>query len=1353
MSRIAKKSWCNNLANEAMFNGSTDLNQCPTRKQINETTKLMVKDTGTTWDSLSTLVNYYTDNRLVKQNDIGHKVQCSYYNDLPGLPHIYFCQNGFDETSIDVPQSAKTLYISPFSGTNTEIQSKYVGFSNEFFSNIGGSAWANSKISADLSSSTPTVAQYVINQIPGTKSTSGNYFYWDETQTGQIYNFLKTQHRLDIYISKNTTSYTLVPSIPAGEIRIANGMAQLVKLTYQTYETDANGNTILANSKVVTPAWTTDNSELVSFVNDSIVATSNDKQGVVKVTATYAGITITWNVQVYKNTYSLTIEPTSTSMIEGDSTSFKAIYNKHYVTTTGTSGTIESQTNMTSSCDWESSDSTVATVSKGVVIGKSAGTTTITAKYPASSPTHTVTATVTVKSRGKVSFLATNYSTNFLNRGFSKSQYEEGPYIGTFELWAASMCNTTGYSYSYQKSGSVDILFEITKSGEWQSGYYYMLQATNTATYLSEVYISSEDVIKLNNGTNVTLTPRELTLAHATDPANYLVLTITNFKNLSDIAYSSVHMDVADGVDKNWILTTSGYPITEYISFDYMSHLYNYINTCTNTISATKESWQNLKSWINGGGRVFLAPIDPDSGETEGYDGWSKEADAAVLTAIETLAGGSNATCEWPTLTENTESLFAVYTTSDYEAGELNITCYARIYNTVTNEYKYLSEGTSIQSSDPQEETYPLGRIDDLTVEYIRQCELQFYGDWYSGYGIAEVYLITNDANSTRRAIYQTLDLNGDSWMDRPNSPSIIADLSTYQAGDTVELWLNGDGAGPGGSGGQITYVEGYVKDSIEPLIMASVVVQGTTYGCSTDLNGYYIIHAPTSVLQNGTLEVSYIGYKTKTVAINGRSRIDFVLEEDLGPEITNVALNIIPTQTYLGWIGSSYNTVQLIPRDASTNQTVPFTSRTWTSSNTSAATVDTNGKVTPNTSNTAATTDLKVNFRGEMNPAPDVVIIGEGSADIRVAKGGIYYANIGDSHTIEKGSTKQLTATIQVSLQTGQVNNIPSSSVTHYSSSWTSSNTSVATVDSSGKVTAKAAGTTIITYKTKCNYGGDLTATSTITVTADDPKIQSLWASDFYDNSYSGQTLQGRVGEWIELRVGAETDTGINLTPNVTISTGNSSVATHGIVNKNTGTYYILCQGTGSTTIYCSYSGTYGSKTITVPVNVIDRDGVNWGAALKITGSTNSNINPTLGIDAYIMDQTTTNVDYGGNLLIYNWYGYEKCYAFNINPQAGAIFAPVTSYQSLNNEIIDGLDYNKYQATRIGLKIANLTGTSIDSMTILDPYQRTIWTGSLQAGDLIFLYFDPVGFMTHDQCQRNGYVIPLTIKTTKNNI
>lgn len=71
--------------------------------------------------------------------------------------------------------------------------------------------------------------------------------------------------------------------------------------------------------------------------------------------------------------------------------------------------------------------------------------------------------------------------------------------------------------------------------------------------------------------------------------------------------------------------------------------------------------------------------------------------------------------------------------------------------------------------------------------------------------------------------------------------------------------------------------VQGIVTDSEgEPLPGASVKVQGTTIGVTTDFDGAYRFE----VSPNATLVVNYVGFNPQTVEVNGRTTINIVLSE-----------------------------------------------------------------------------------------------------------------------------------------------------------------------------------------------------------------------------------------------------------------------------------------------------------------------------------------------------------------------------------------------------------------------------------------------------------------------------------------
>lgn len=73
--------------------------------------------------------------------------------------------------------------------------------------------------------------------------------------------------------------------------------------------------------------------------------------------------------------------------------------------------------------------------------------------------------------------------------------------------------------------------------------------------------------------------------------------------------------------------------------------------------------------------------------------------------------------------------------------------------------------------------------------------------------------------------------------------------------------------------------VKGTVIDEAgEPVIGASVQVQGAKTGAVTDFNGNFSVQAAS----NATLLISYVGYVTETVNVQGRSNINVTLREDV---------------------------------------------------------------------------------------------------------------------------------------------------------------------------------------------------------------------------------------------------------------------------------------------------------------------------------------------------------------------------------------------------------------------------------------------------------------------------------------
>ena len=73
--------------------------------------------------------------------------------------------------------------------------------------------------------------------------------------------------------------------------------------------------------------------------------------------------------------------------------------------------------------------------------------------------------------------------------------------------------------------------------------------------------------------------------------------------------------------------------------------------------------------------------------------------------------------------------------------------------------------------------------------------------------------------------------------------------------------------------------VKGTVNDEAgDPIIGATVKVQGTNTGAITDMDGNFSLQAAS----NATLLVSYVGYMPQTVPVAGKSNLVIVLKEDV---------------------------------------------------------------------------------------------------------------------------------------------------------------------------------------------------------------------------------------------------------------------------------------------------------------------------------------------------------------------------------------------------------------------------------------------------------------------------------------
>ena len=78
--------------------------------------------------------------------------------------------------------------------------------------------------------------------------------------------------------------------------------------------------------------------------------------------------------------------------------------------------------------------------------------------------------------------------------------------------------------------------------------------------------------------------------------------------------------------------------------------------------------------------------------------------------------------------------------------------------------------------------------------------------------------------------------------------------------------------------GTHVKSVTGTIIDETgEPMIGVSVLVQGTTTGTVTDLDGKFVLEVPA----NATLVISYIGYKTQNIKVGSQHAFAIKMESD----------------------------------------------------------------------------------------------------------------------------------------------------------------------------------------------------------------------------------------------------------------------------------------------------------------------------------------------------------------------------------------------------------------------------------------------------------------------------------------
>ena len=102
----------------------------------------------------------------------------------------------------------------------------------------------------------------------------------------------------------------------------------------------------------------------------------------------------------------------------------------------------------------------------------------------------------------------------------------------------------------------------------------------------------------------------------------------------------------------------------------------------------------------------------------------------------------------------------------------------------------------------------------------------------------------------------------------------------------------------------QVKSVTGTIIDETgEPMIGVSVLVQGTTTGTVTDLDGKFVLEIPA----NATLVISYIGYKTQNIKVGSQHAFAIKMESDneVLDEVVVVGYGVVKKRDLTGSVSS----------------------------------------------------------------------------------------------------------------------------------------------------------------------------------------------------------------------------------------------------------------------------------------------------------------------------------------------------------------------------------------------------------------------------------------------------------------
>lgn len=159
--------------------------------------------------------------------------------------------------------------------------------------------------------------------------------------------------------------------------------------------------------------------------------------------------------------------------------------------------------------------------------------------------------------------------------------------------------------------------------------------------------------------------------------------------------------------------------------------------------------------------------------------------------------------------------------------------------------------------------------VQNVLDEIEKQSDFNFF---YNNKQINTQRLVS--ISSRNRNVFSVLDelFKGTNISYKVLEKSII--LSIYNPAEEKSGY-----AGPAGVQQKNGKITGLIVDAKgETIIGANVLQEGTTNGTITDIDGNFTLE---DVPQNATLVISYIGYSTQKIKLNGQNTVKIVLHED----------------------------------------------------------------------------------------------------------------------------------------------------------------------------------------------------------------------------------------------------------------------------------------------------------------------------------------------------------------------------------------------------------------------------------------------------------------------------------------